>query len=69
MDGKQTKIISQYFGGVHYSRNPLSGSHHAGVPPTELGNLPIIPASAYAAALKEYEDLDETDSEGDGLSW
>jgi hypothetical protein len=32
-------------------------------------NLPIIPESAYAAALKEYEDMDETDSEGDGLSW
>ena len=37
-------------------------------PPPEL-NLPVIPASAYAAALKEYEDLDETDSEGDDLSW
>ena len=46
----------------------LSDSHHAGVPPTEL-NLPIIPESAFAAALKEYEDLVETDSEGDGLSW
>jgi len=48
--------------------NPLAGSHHAGVPPTEL-NLPVIPASAYTAALKEYEDMEETDSEGDGLSW
>ena len=47
----------------------LSGSHHAGVPPTTELNLPVIPASAYAAALKEYEDLDETDSEGDDLSW
>ena len=37
-------------------------------PPPEL-NLPVIPASAYAAALKEYEDLDKTDSEGDDLSW
>jgi hypothetical protein len=48
---------------------PLSGSHHAGVPPTDELNLPVIPESAYAAALKEYEDLDETDSEGDGLGW
>jgi hypothetical protein len=31
--------------------------------------MPIIPASAFAAALKKYEDMDETDSEGDGLSW
>jgi hypothetical protein len=49
-------------------KNPHSGSHHAGVPPTDL-NLPVIPESAYADALKEYEDMDETDSEGDGLSW
>ena len=48
---------------------PLSDSHHAGVPPNTELNLPVIPASAYAAALKEYEDLDETDSEGDDLSW
>jgi hypothetical protein len=38
------------------------------MPPTEL-NLPVIPASAFAATLKEYEDMDEMDSEGDGLSW
>ena len=63
MDGK-----SPIFYVSRYSQNTLSGSHHAGVPPTDV-NLPIIPASAYAAALKEYEDLDETDSEGDGLSW
>ena len=37
--------------------------------PTTKLNLPVIPASAYAATLKEYEDLDETDSEGDDLSW
>ena len=48
--------------------NSLAGSHHAGMPPTKV-NLPVIPASAYAAALKEYEDMEETDSEGDGLSW
>ena len=35
------------------------------VPSTEL-NLPIIPGSAYASALKEYEDINKTDSEGDG---
>ena len=29
------------------------------MPPTEL-NLPIIPASAYAATLKEYENMEET---------
>ena len=46
----------------------LSDSHHAGVPPTEL-NILVIPASAYAAALKECEDKDKTDSEGDGLNW
>ena len=46
----------------------LSDSHHAGVLPTEL-NILVIPASAYAAILKECEDKDETDSEGDGLSW
>ena len=44
--------------------NPLFGSNFAGVPSTEL-NLPIIPESAYASALKEYEDINETDSEGD----
>ncbi|KAF8810264.1 hypothetical protein BYT27DRAFT_7253852 [Phlegmacium glaucopus] len=44
------------------------GRHHAGVPPTEL-NMPAIPASAYATALKEYEDMEEMDSKGDGLSW
>jgi hypothetical protein len=38
------------------------------VPPTEA-KLPAIPASAYAAALKEYEDMEDTDSEGDDLSW
>ena len=43
----------------------FSDSHHAGVPPTKLN----LPESAFAATLKEYEDLDETDSEGDGLSW
>ena len=65
MDGKQIKFYvfrDSLFTITH------SGSHHAGVPPTEL-NLPVIPASAFAAALKEYEDMDETDSEGDGLSW
>ena len=44
---------------------PLFGSHFTGVPSTEL-NLPIIPESAYASALKEYEDINETDSEGNG---
>ena len=43
--------------------NPLFGNHFAGVPSTKL-NLPIIPESAYASALKEYEDIN--DSEGDG---
>ena len=43
-------------------------STQVGVPPTEL-NLPVIPTSAYAAALKEYEEMEETDSEGDGLGW
>jgi hypothetical protein len=27
--------------------------------------LPVIPVSAYTAALKEYEDDSDTDSEGD----
>jgi hypothetical protein len=39
------------------------------VPPTDQTISPVIPASAFAAALKEYEDMDETDSEGDDLSW
>jgi CRISPR/Cas system CMR subunit Cmr4 (Cas7 group RAMP superfamily) len=39
------------------------------MPPTDQTNLPVIPASTFAAALKEYEDMDETDSEGDDLSW
>ena len=39
------------------------GSHFAGVPSTEL-NLPIIPESAYASALKEYKDINKTDSDG-----
>ena len=54
---------------LHTHSNLLSGSHHAGVPPTDQINLLVIPASAFAAAMKEYEDLDETDSEGDGLGW
>ena len=45
--------------------NPLFGSHFTGVQSTEL-NLPIIPESAYASTLKEYEDINKTDSEGDG---
>ena len=45
--------------------NPLFGSHFTGVPTTKL-NLPIIPESAYTSALKEYEDINETDNEGDG---
>ena len=60
----QTKFIK--VSGYLTHNNPLSGSHHAGVPPTEL-NLPVIPTSAYADALKKYEDLDETDDEGDFL--
>ena len=36
------------------------------VPSTKL-NLPIIPESAYASALKEYKDINETDSEGNSV--
>ena len=34
--------------------------------PTEL-NLPVILASTYAATLKEYEDVEETNIKGDDL--
>jgi hypothetical protein len=30
--------------------------------------MPVIPTSAYEAALKEYEDMEETDDEGDFLT-
>ena len=50
---------------IPYSQQSTFGSHFTGVPSTEL-NLPIIPESAYASALKEYEDINETDSEGNG---
>jgi hypothetical protein len=40
-------------------------SHHAGAPPSELAQIAVVPASAYAAALKEYEDDTGTDSEGE----
>ena len=67
MDGEYYSI---YISKNLTHNNPLSGSHHAGVPPTDSQlNMPVIPVSTYTAALKEYEDLDETDSEGDGLSW
>jgi hypothetical protein len=54
-----------YISGYITHNIPLSDSHHAGVPPTEV-NLPVIPASAYTAA---YEDTEETDTEGDDFSW
>ena len=45
--------------------NLIFGSHFAGVPSTKL-NMPIIPESAYTSTLKEYKDINETDSEGNG---
>ena len=62
-------IQVMYFENLTHN-NPLSGSLHTGVPLTDSQlNMSVIPVSAYTAALKEYEDLDETDSEGGGLSW
>ncbi|KAG6805409.1 hypothetical protein H0H92_015520, partial [Tricholoma furcatifolium] len=37
---------------------------HAGVAPTELQDSPAIPISAFEAALREYEEDDETDDDG-----
>lgn len=52
MDGKQTEFIK--ISGFLTHINPLSRSHHAGLPPTER-NMQVIPTSAYEAALKEYD--------------
>jgi hypothetical protein len=65
MDGKQTEFIR--ISGFLTHINPLSRSHHAGLPPTER-NMQVIPTSAYEAALEEYEDTEETDDEGDFLT-
>ena len=43
----------------------LQTSHHAGVAPNDFSKPPEVPESAYTAALKEYEEDSETDSEGD----
>jgi hypothetical protein len=49
MDGERTNLY--VFWDTLLTIMLFADSHHAGVPPTEL-NLPVIPASAYAAALK-----------------
>ena len=38
---------------------------HAGAPLKEVVQVPVVLFSAYAAALKEYEDDTNTDSEGE----
>ncbi|KAG6822656.1 hypothetical protein H0H92_013039, partial [Tricholoma furcatifolium] len=41
------------------------GRQHAGVEPVALKNEPAIPLSAFEAALKEYEEDNETDEDGE----
>jgi hypothetical protein len=46
----------------------LQTSHHAGVAPSDMmarATAYVVPVCAYTAALKEYEDDSNTDSEGD----
>ncbi|KIJ92746.1 hypothetical protein K443DRAFT_13365 [Laccaria amethystina LaAM-08-1] len=41
------------------------GCLHAGAPAAALKNMSTVPISAFADAIKEYEDNSETDDEGD----
>ncbi|KIJ97553.1 hypothetical protein K443DRAFT_9822 [Laccaria amethystina LaAM-08-1] len=41
------------------------GRLHAGAPAAALKNMSTVPISAFADAVKEYEDNSETDDEGD----
>jgi hypothetical protein len=50
---------------LQFANKTFQISHHAGAPPTALARLSVVPTSAYAAALKEYEDDTSTDSEGE----
>ena len=50
---------------LQFANKTFQISHHAGVPPTALARVFIVPTSAYATASKEYEDDTSTDSEGE----
>jgi hypothetical protein len=40
---------------------------HAGVPSTITQNGPMLSEAAFVAAMKDYEDDDETEEDGEGI--